>query len=198
MAAKAGVPFLASVPLDPRIVAAGDAGQPYVQQYAQSPAAQEFAKALIPILALDGQNGSEVASSEQVAPQESGAPAGRPLAVDVDSTTRFAVPMSDGVLCPHFGHCQEFALIDVDKASNAVLATTVIPAPEHEPGLLPAWLADRGATFIIAGGMGSKAQQLFAEQGVTVVTGAPMEAAETVVQQYLAGSLVTGDNGCDH
>jgi ATP-binding protein involved in chromosome partitioning len=58
MAAKAGVPFLASVPLDPRIVAAGDAGQPYVQQYAQSPAAQEFAKALIPILALDGQNGS--------------------------------------------------------------------------------------------------------------------------------------------
>jgi ATP-binding protein involved in chromosome partitioning len=71
MAAKAGVPFLASVPLDPRIVAAGDAGQPYVQQYAESPAAQEFAKALIPILALDDQNGNEAASPEPLASQAS-------------------------------------------------------------------------------------------------------------------------------
>ncbi len=53
MAAKAGVPLLASVPLDPMIVEAGDAGKPYVYHYSKSPAAQEFAKALAPILALE-------------------------------------------------------------------------------------------------------------------------------------------------
>jgi ATP-binding protein involved in chromosome partitioning len=198
MAAKARVPLLASVPLDPMIVEAGDAGRPYIYHYSKSPAAQEFAKAVVPILALDDRN-----SHERMAP-DSPSTAGLTAAVlppvgGTDSTVRFAVPVSDGLLSPHFGHCQEFALIDIDKASNRVLGTTTIPAPEHEPGLLPAWLADKGASFVIAGGMGSKAQQLFTEQGVTVVTGAsPTSDPATVVRQFLEGALVTGENVCDH
>jgi predicted Fe-Mo cluster-binding NifX family protein len=117
---------------------------------------------------------------------------------EVDKVLRFAVPTSEGLLCSHFGHCQEFTLIDVDSPSSQVVGVTTIPAPEHEPGLLPGWLADKGAGFIIAGGMGSRAQQLFAEQGVKVITGAPVAEPEAVVQHYLAGSLVTGENVCDH
>ncbi|MHB0979845.1 MAG: iron-sulfur cluster carrier protein MrpORP [Thermoleophilia bacterium] len=198
MAAKAGVPLLASVPLDPMIVEAGDAGRPYVYHYSKSPVAQEFAKALVPILALNDGNGYEGMSPDSLRADGLTA-ASPPPAGDIGSTVRFAVPVSDGLLCPHFGHCQEFALIDVDKASNRVLGTITIPAPEHEPGLLPAWLADKGAGFIIAGGMGSRAQQLFAEEGVTVVTGAsPTSDPATVVRQFLEGALVTGDNVCDH
>jgi ATP-binding protein involved in chromosome partitioning len=197
MAAKAGVPLLASVPLDPMIVEAGDSGKPYIYHYSKSAAAQEFSKALVPILALSDRDGDEAELSEGAEPQTS--PAAAPMAaVDVDSTMRFAVPVSDGILCPHFGHCQEFALIDVDRASNTIVGRETIPAPEHEPGLLPAWLADRGAGFIIAGGMGSRAQQLFADQGVSVITGAPVGDPETTVLQYLEGALVTGDNVCDH
>jgi len=195
MAAKAGVPLLASVPLDPMIVEAADAGRPYIYHHSKSPAAQEFAKALDPILALDENTAG--ARLPQGADIETAAGAETPAA-DVDSVIRFAVPTSDGLLCPHFGHCQEFTLVDVDMPSKRVLSMTTIPAPEHEPGLLPAWLADRGAGFIIAGGMGSRAQQLFGEQGVTVVTGAPMAEPETIVRQYLAGALVPGDNLCDH
>ena len=202
MAVKAGVPFLASVPLDPAIVEAGDSGKPYIYHYSKSPAAQEFAKAVEPILALEtgetctgasagGETAATAAQGEAVAQDV------RALE-DADSVMRFAVPTSDGLLCPHFGHCQEFTLIDVDKASKRVLNMTIIPAPEHEPGLLPAWLADKGASHIIAGGMGSKAQQLFTEQGVSVVTGAPMVEPETVVRQFLDDALVTGENVCDH
>lgn len=89
-------------------------------------------------------------------------------------------------------------MVDVDAATKRVLSLTTIPAPEHEPGLLPAWLADKGAGFIIAGGMGSRAQQLFAEQGVSVVTGASPAEPETIVRQFLDGALVTGENVCDH
>ena len=197
MAAKAGVPFLASVPLDPMIVEAGDSGKPYVYHYAESTAAQEFSKALAPILALSDQDGDKAGLSGE-ADHPASAAAAPIAAVDVDSTMRFAVPVSDGILCPHFGHCQEFALIDVDKATSQIVNRETIPAPVHEPGLLPAWLADRGAGFIIAGGMGSRAQQLFADQGVSVITGAPMADPETTVLQYLEGALVTGDNVCDH
>jgi ATP-binding protein involved in chromosome partitioning len=197
MASQAGVPLLASIPLDPMIVEAGDAGVPHFSHYSKSAAAQEFAKAVLPILALDDAN-----SRNGMLPDTDGADAPTlarvPPSDSADATIRFAVPVSDGLLCPHFGHCQEFALIDVDRPSGRVLAKTSAPAPEHQPGLLPVWLTEQGAGCIIAGGMGAHAQELFAEQGLTVVTGAPMADPETIVRQYLAGSLITGDNVCDH
>jgi len=194
MAAKAGVPLLASIPLDPSIVAAGDSGLAFIPRHPDSIAAKEFTKAVGPILALDEDTGAAAPSAGEVAtldPAETVDPV-------TDAVIRFAVPTTGGLLCSHFGHCDEFTLVDVAAESQEVLSVTMITAPEHEPGLLPSWLADRGARVIIAGGMGSHAQQLFTQQGVTVVTGASAAEPETLVRQYLADSLVTGDNVCDH
>jgi predicted Fe-Mo cluster-binding NifX family protein len=98
----------------------------------------------------------------------------------------------------HFGHCEKFALVDVDPDLKAIVETTSINPPPHEPGLLPGWLAERGVNLVIAGGMGGRAQQLFAEAGVKVIVGAPSAEPESVVMDYLAGNLVTGANVCDH
>jgi len=57
---------------------------------------------------------------------------------------------------------------------------------------------EQGAELVIAGGMGRRAQQLFAQHGVDVVTGAPPEPPETVVAAYLDGTLEVGANACDH
>jgi predicted Fe-Mo cluster-binding NifX family protein len=111
---------------------------------------------------------------------------------------RIAVPVSGGRLSPHFGHCEVFSLIDVDETTRALVKVDQVEAPEHEPGLLPRWLAERGVTVIIAGGMGGRAQALFAERGIEVMVGAPSEAPEAVVAAYLGGTLVTGENVCDH
>jgi len=97
----------------------------------------------------------------------------------------------------HFGHCEAFALFDADESGTIVSETFVTPPP-HEPGILPPWLAKQGVRFIIAGGMGSRAQQLFAEQGVKVVTGAQEVDPRLAVESYLKGTLVTGANTCDH
>ena len=64
----------------------------------------------------------------------------------------------------------------------------MITPPPHEPGLLPRWLAEKGANIIIAGGMGKRAQDLFTEQGIKVVTGAPVAAPDQLVTQYLGSS----------
>jgi predicted Fe-Mo cluster-binding NifX family protein len=111
---------------------------------------------------------------------------------------RFAIPLVDGLLCAHFGHCQSFALIDADTESKTVLTSEEVEAPPHEPGLLPGWLAERGANVIIAGGMGGRAKSLFAEQGIDVIVGAPTEKPETLVLAHLIGTLAAGDNTCDH
>ena len=111
---------------------------------------------------------------------------------------RIAIPLSDGRLSEHFGHCQKFALLDVDPDSKTVTQRTDHDAPPHEPGRLPAWLAERGANVIIAGGMGQRAQGLFAQQGITVVVGARADTPENLVSDYLADKLTVGDNLCDH
>jgi len=79
-----------------------------------------------------------------------------------------------------------------------VAGTTLLIPPPHEPGVLPRWLHEQGATHIIAGGMGRRAQDLFAQNGIRVIVGAPAGAPEELAAAYLAGTLVAGENVCDH
>lgn len=111
---------------------------------------------------------------------------------------RIAIPMADGRLAMHFGHCERFALIDVDDEKREIIGMETVEAPEHQPGLLPRWLGQKGVNVVIAGGMGARAQMLFSEQGIGIVIGAPAETPETIVKSYLSGALKTGPNVCDH
>lgn len=111
---------------------------------------------------------------------------------------KFAIPLAEGRLAIHFGHCATFALVDVDSAAKTILKREDVAAPPHQPGLLPPWLAERGVNRIIAGGMGQRAQQLFSEQGIEVTVGAPVATPEKLVADYLAGNLSVGVNACDH
>lgn len=111
---------------------------------------------------------------------------------------KIAIPLANGKLSMHFGHCAHFALVDVDETGKKILKREDIDAPPHEPGLLPPWLAERGVTMIIAGGMGQRAQDMFSEQGITVLVGAIAESPEHLVAGLLEGSLQTGKNVCDH
>ncbi len=115
-----------------------------------------------------------------------------------EDTMRIAVPVVNGKLSAHFGHCETFALIDADPQAKSILQREDVAAPPHEPGLLPGWLAERGANVIIAGGIGGRAQSLFVERGISVVAGAPAETPERLASAYLAGTLQHGRNTCDH
>jgi predicted Fe-Mo cluster-binding NifX family protein len=64
--------------------------------------------------------------------------------------------------------------------------------------VLPQWLHEQGADVIIAGGMGQRAQGLFAQNGIEVVVGAPGGDPADVAAAYLSGTLETGENVCDH
>ena len=46
--------------------------------------------------------------------------------------------------------------------------------------------------IVLAGGMGRRAQGLFAESGIEVVVGARTEDPETIIKEYLNGELATG------
>ena len=111
---------------------------------------------------------------------------------------RYAVPVSGGRLAEHFGHCEQFALFDVDETSKEITKSALVPSPGHQPGFLPQWLSEQGVSVIIAGGMGHRAQGLFAQNNIKVVTGASSKSPDLIVEEFLNGSLQTGDNLCDH
>jgi predicted Fe-Mo cluster-binding NifX family protein len=110
---------------------------------------------------------------------------------------KIAIPLAGGKLTAHFGHCQDFAIIDVDENNQITNKESLVP-PQHEPGVLPRWLGELGVDVIIAGGMGQMAINLFSQNNITVVTGAPPMEPETLVKSYLAQSLTTGANACNH
>ena len=117
---------------------------------------------------------------------------------DKNEKIKIAIPMVDGCLCMHFGHCAQFALVDVDLATKKIIGRNDVTPPPHEPGLLPAWLGELGVGMILAGGMGQRAQNLFTEQNIKVMVGLPSEAPETLISSLFEGALKSGTNVCDH
>jgi ATP-binding protein involved in chromosome partitioning len=109
---------------------------------------------------------------------------------------KFAIPLAEGVLCAHFGHCQQFAIIETED--GRIKDKELHTPPPHEPGVLPNWLAELGVSVVIAGGMGRRALGLFNEKGIEVTVGAPSSPPEALVEQYLQGTLIAGQNICDH
>jgi len=107
-----------------------------------------------------------------------------------------AIPLENGILCSHFGHCQQFAIVNAEN--NSISSETLVTPPPHEPGLLPAWLAGKGVTDVIAGGMGQRAISLFNQQNINVFVGAQIKSHTELVNDLLNNSLVAGANYCDH
>lgn len=110
---------------------------------------------------------------------------------------KIAVPVdNNGVLDAHFGHCKFFALFDVED--NKIIHEEKVVPPPHEPGLLPKWLAEKGATDILAGGMGQRAIQIFNTNKVNVFVGAPTLPAKEIIDGFLTGTISFASNYCDH
>lgn len=183
MANQMHVPFLGRIPIDPQIVQACDSGKPFVYHYNQSQTAKAFEKISNPILELDP-DAQELIKTHS---SETG-----------DKKMRIAVPLAQGKLSLHFGHCDQFAIFDVDENLKAPMHRNDAIPPAHAPGALPKWLHENKVNVIIASGMGQRAQQLFAQNDIKVVIGASCDSPEELVSAYLKDTLETGDNICDH
>jgi Mrp family chromosome partitioning ATPase/predicted Fe-Mo cluster-binding NifX family protein len=186
-----GVPFLGSIPIDRQLMEMSDRGQAYLLQDLNPMVRESFEAVLANIL-----NQLIIKGSGATAPvQKKEGPAMTPEAITL-SDLKIAIPLAEGVLCNHFGHCEQFALIDL-KGSE-IAAKQMVTPPPHEPGLLPRWLGEKGVNLIIAGGMGQRALSLFSENGIKVLTGAPQLPPEELIGHYVNQTLVTGANVCDH
>lgn len=111
------------------------------------------------------------------------------------SWNKVAIATDGPVVAQHFGHCPAYTIIEVNDGTT--INKTVVPNPGHQPGFLPRFLGEKGVSCVIAGGMGPRAQDLFAEQGISTIIGVT-GPVEDVIRSYLNGNLAGGESLCEH
>lgn len=109
---------------------------------------------------------------------------------------KIAIPVENGRLHSHFGGSRQFAIVEVNAPTRAILHAETLPAPEHTPGAFPRWLGGLGVNAVIVGGIGQRAMALFAQNGINVVAGQPGETVENLVEAYLGGALNAQPEAC--
>ena len=108
---------------------------------------------------------------------------------------RIAISTDGSMVAPHFGRCEAYTLVDI--AEGKVTSREHIDNPGHEPGFLPAYLAERDVVCIVAGGMGPRAKMLFDEKKIETIVGISGTVDETI-EALCRGELSGGESMCVH
>ena len=87
--------------------------------------------------------------------------------------------------------------IILDSLDNKVISSEVISSNGTGHGALAGLLAEQGISVLICGGIGGGAQSALAEAGIELCSGAQGDA-DTAVDAYLKGELVSTGVNCDH
>ncbi|MCC6739306.1 MAG: dinitrogenase iron-molybdenum cofactor [Planctomycetia bacterium] len=108
---------------------------------------------------------------------------------------RVAIPVTDGQIPNHLGHCQSFLFADL--TDGMVVKEELLPNPGHGPGgPPPAFLARRGVNQILAWGCPPPAREMFDVVGIKILLGATGDA-KAALHAWLQGSLKTVKEGHD-
>lgn len=108
---------------------------------------------------------------------------------------KIAIATENGKVAGHFGHCRSYTIFEVED--NKIVEQTEVESPEHQPGVLPRFLSEMGADYVISGGMGPMAQDLFRKLNIEPVIGASGEVKD-VALKLINGELELGESQCDH
>jgi predicted Fe-Mo cluster-binding NifX family protein len=182
-----GLRLLGTLPLDPQVVSNGDAGDMGLLDRPDLPIILEFNKIVDTVIQLSETQETVLPETRKnVLARKKSSPDAKMI----------AVPMSGGKLSAKFGLCEQFAFIETQDGK--IIGKEMLTSPAHASGVLPQWLKDQGADVVIAGKIGEKAQELLRNNGIEVIINAPMDAPESLVNQYLAKTLLSEASVCDH
>ncbi|MEW6685939.1 MAG: NifB/NifX family molybdenum-iron cluster-binding protein [Candidatus Edwardsbacteria bacterium] len=106
---------------------------------------------------------------------------------------KVAISTDGDYVSPHFGRCPTFTIVEIEE--EKVVSKEVVENPGHQPAFLPHFLSEKGVSCIIAGGMGRRAEALFAEKGIETLVGIAGRVDE-VIEKLIAGTLKGGESLC--
>ncbi|MEA2004856.1 MAG: NifB/NifX family molybdenum-iron cluster-binding protein [Acidobacteriota bacterium] len=108
---------------------------------------------------------------------------------------KVVISTDQGYVSAHFGRCPSYTIVEIKEGK--ILNREEIPNPGHQPGFLPQYLSERGVSYIIAGGMGHRAKDLFSQKNIETITGVEGTIDE-VISKLINQELKAGDDLCGH
>lgn len=108
---------------------------------------------------------------------------------------KVAISTDMGYVSAHFGRCASYTIVEIEEGK--VVNREEIPNPDHQPGFLPQYLYDRGVNVIIAGGMGPRAQGLFAQNNIESLIGV-QGPIDDVIAKFIDQEIEAGEDLCGH
>ena len=107
---------------------------------------------------------------------------------------KIAIATENSQVSAHFGRCQSYTIFEVE--GKEITGKNVVDTPGHQPGMLPPFLNEKGVDYVIAGGMGPRAQNLFKGMNIEPIIGASGKV-DDVIRDFVNGTLEIGDSVCD-
>ena len=106
---------------------------------------------------------------------------------------RVAISSDGSVVSLHFGRCPTFTIVDIQNSH--IIRKEVVNNPGHQPGFIPMFLHNKGVEYIITGGMGMKARELFDNYGIKAILGVSGNV-EDIINEFKEGKLKSGESLC--
>ena len=113
-----------------------------------------------------------------------------------DGIVKIVIPTKNEKLCSHFGNCESFTFVEVDKKTNNIISIESRIPEEGISCQSASWISEQGANIVLVGGMGMRPTNIFNQNGVKVVAGCPELPIRELVEKYLAEELTLGENSC--
>jgi predicted Fe-Mo cluster-binding NifX family protein len=106
---------------------------------------------------------------------------------------KVAISTDGEYVSAHFGRCLSFTIVEIE--GEKVVGREVVENPGHQPAFLPQFLSEKGASCIIAGGMGRRAEALFAEKSIETLVGITGRV-DDIIEKLISGTLEGGESLC--
>ena len=165
LAEELGIRFLGRIPVDPRVVAAGDAGKPVLGAYPESVTARAFEELVRNVVAATEEMWREVEEGRYM---------------------RVVIPLDGARVSREPTAADLFAVYDVE--AGKIRVKDVVKRPEDQD--LEAFLKEQVATHFLTPEIPPEWRERLEEARIRVVTGGSTEMGpDTLVQDFLAGII---------
>lgn len=110
---------------------------------------------------------------------------------------KIALPSRENRIDDHFGHCEYFTVLTVNKDSKEILDSEIVPSPAGCgcKSNIAQVLAEMGVKVMLAGNMGDGAVRVLNNSGIEVLRGCSGDV-KAVALKWLEGSLVDSGDSC--
>jgi predicted Fe-Mo cluster-binding NifX family protein len=111
---------------------------------------------------------------------------------------KIALPSRQNQIDNHFGHCEYYTIITVDKDKKEIISQEMLESPAGCgcKSNIAQTLSDIGVSVMLAGNMGQGAVNVLKNSGIEVIRGCSGDV-KTVADNWIQGNVADSGDSCE-